>query len=193
MLCFIIGAVLETGEDKSAMNIGNYTFYYDDDVPPVIYCKSGLSGNTSSLGGWFFNDQPIGNDPVNCPASTSFAAETPSSSNPGVLPLVQCSGFGGFQLHLQSEGLYTCRIMDIDFQLHVFQVGIYFRRGGKFPFRHTVSSIKLSRNHKEKINKLFFFYKFSHCQVHTYFTYYSTLFSYKKYSDFYCTYILCFY
>ena len=123
--------MLETVDGINAMDIGNYTFYYHDNVPPVIYCKSGLSGNTLSLGGWFFNDQPIGDDPVNCPASTSFAAETPSSSNPGVLPLVQCSGFGGFQLHLQSEGLYTCRIMDIDFQIHVLQVGFYFRRGGK--------------------------------------------------------------
>ena len=57
---------------------------------------------------------------------TSFAAEMPLSSNPGVLPLVQCDRF---QLHLQSEGIYTCRIMDIDSQLHVFQVGVYFRRG----------------------------------------------------------------
>ena len=131
--CFILGAVLETGKDKNAMDIGNYTFFYHDEVPAVIYCKSGLvlsPNNTSSLGGWFFNDQPIGNDPVNCPASTNFAAETPSSSNPGLLPLLQCSDF---QFQIESEGIYTCRIMDIDLQLHVFQVGFYFRRGCKFP------------------------------------------------------------
>jgi len=136
--------VLEKGEDKNAEEIGNYTFFYHDEVPPALYCKSGLvlsPGNLSSLGGWFFNDQPIGDNPLNCPAMTSFAAEMPLSSNPGVLPLVQC---GSFQFHLQSEGVYTCRIMDIDSQLHVFQVGVYFRRGSKLPFRQMVSySIKL--------------------------------------------------
>jgi len=126
--CLIIGAVLETREGVDAVDIGNYTSFYHDEIPPVIYCKSGLvlpSGNTTFLGGWYRNNQLIGSNALNCPALTSFAATTPSTSNPGVLPLVQCNQF---QLHLQSEGLYTCRILDIHFQLHVLQVGIYFRR-----------------------------------------------------------------
>ena len=47
------------------------------------------------------------------------------TSNPGVLPLLNCD-----ELSLQSEGLYTCVIRDADLIVHELKVGLYFDRGG---------------------------------------------------------------
>ena len=109
--------------------IGNYSFFYDDEVPEPIACRSSLElqpDSGSLLGGWYFNGQPLGDNNANCLASASFGQiRSPES---GEVLLQPCSQ--PFQLNLQSEGIYTCRILDHDFQERVFQVGIYFRRGG---------------------------------------------------------------
>ena len=109
------------------MTIGNYSYFYSDDIPDSIVCRSGLllpPNNATFLGGWYYNNQPVGGF-GSCTETNSYIAIPPSPSAPGVLPLVNCN-----ELTIQSEGLYTCMIRDSDLTLHELKVGLYFNRGG---------------------------------------------------------------
>ena len=106
------------------MTIGNYSYFYSDEIPSIIICRSGLllpDDNATFLGGWYYNNQPIGGFGT----CNTYIAIRPMTSNPGALPILSCSG-----LTLQSEGLHTCVIRDVDLTVHELKIGLYFDRGG---------------------------------------------------------------
>ena len=126
-----LGAVLETQDidNTNIITIGNYSYFYSDEIPSVIVCRSGLllpDDNSTFLGEWYYNNQPVGGF-GSCGADNPYLAIPPSESNPGVLAIVNCH-----DLTLQSEGLYTCIIQDTDFTVHELKVGLYFNRGGVY-------------------------------------------------------------
>lgn len=112
------------------MTIGNYSYFYDAEIPTHINCRSGLlvaADNAASLGGWYYNNQPLGGLDT-CGSRSTFATLV-SSLAPGALTLTKCNN-----LTLQSEGLYICVIRDTDMIVHEFKVGFYFNRGGNHKF-----------------------------------------------------------
>lgn len=84
------------------------------------------TNNASFLGGWYYNGQLVGGI-ADCTRGNAFAALMQSSDAPGILPLISCS-----ELNVQSEGVYTCIIRDIDLMVHELEVGFYFNRGGMY-------------------------------------------------------------
>lgn len=106
------------------MTIGNYSYFYSDEMPSIIICRSGLllpEENVTFLGGWYYDNQPIGGFGT----CNAYLAIAPSTFNPGILSILSCGG-----LTIQSEGLYTCIIRDVDLTVHELKIGLYFDRGG---------------------------------------------------------------
>jgi len=113
--------------NNNAISIGNYSYFYDNEIPLCTFCRSGLLlpiDNASFLGEWYYNSQPVG-DLEDCRSGDVFVADQQSSSDPGVLAIFNCN-----ELNIQSEGLYTCMIWDADLMIHELKIGFYFNRGG---------------------------------------------------------------
>lgn len=121
-----------TGDNTTTVSIGNYSYFYNNEIPRLINCRSGLlltNNNASFLGGWYYNGQPIGGIDA-CRDGNSFITTGPSfSTDPGVLPMTNCR-----ELAPKFEGIYTCIIRDVDLIVHELQVGMYFDRGGEYDY-----------------------------------------------------------
>lgn len=127
------GAVLETvigNNIDNVMTIGNYSYFYGDEIPTRITCRSGLLlpvGNSSFLGGWYYNGQPLLDFTSDaCRDGHLFVTMgTSVTSAPGAVSILACN-----HLSILFEGLYVCRIRDSDLTIHELKVGFYFNRGG---------------------------------------------------------------
>ena len=119
-------------DGNDVMTIGNYSYFYADEIPTRVACRSGLllpGNNASFLGGWYYNNQLIPGI-ENCRNGDAFVSTEISVSNaPGVASVLNCNN-----LTVQFEGLYTCRIRDTDLTVHELKVGFYFDRGGNHNF-----------------------------------------------------------
>ena len=130
-----LGATLEVIDDDNNDNvttIGNYSYFYDNEIPTRIVCRSGLllsADNVSFYGGWYYNNQPLRGIETCLNRNPFVALPSSISSSPGVLLMINCN-----DLTLPSEGLYVCRIRDTDLTVHELKVGFYFNRGGNYKF-----------------------------------------------------------